>query len=161
MKKKKLSNSIFRFFKFIYIKLFRIHDTPQRIALGLGMGVFLGILPITGPIAAIFLALLLRLNRASALLGSLFTNTWLSIVTFLLSIKVGSGIMKVDWQDTYKGWIQFLKNFKFINLLQLSTLKIILPVITGYLVVAFCLGVLVYLIALVIVTQIKHEPRPS
>lgn len=159
MKKKKLSNSIFRFFKFIYIKLFRIHDTPQRIALGLGMGVFLGILPITGPIAAIFLALLLRLNRASALLGSLLTNTWLSIVTFFLSIKVGSGIMKVDWQDTYKGWIQFLKNFKFINLLQLSTLKIILPVITGYLVVAFSLGVLVYLIALIIVTQIKHENK--
>ena len=159
MKKKKLSNSIFRFFKFIYIKLFRIHDTPQRIALGLGMGVFLGILPITGPIAAIFLALLLRLNRASALLGSLLTNTWLSIVTFFLSIKVDSGIMKVDWQDTYKGWIQFLKNFKFINLLQLSTLKIILPVITGYLVVAFCLGVLVYLIALIIVTQIKHENK--
>lgn len=159
MRKKRWGNSIFRFFKFIYIKLFRIHDTPQRIALGLGMGVFLGILPGTGPIAAIFLALLLRLNRASALLGSLLTNTWLSIVTFLLSIKIGSGIIRVSWQDTQQNWIHFLKNFKVRDLLQLSTLKIIWPVIIGYLVVAFCLGVLVYLIALIIVTQIKHENK--
>ncbi len=159
MRKKRWGNSILRLFKFIYLKLFRIHDTPQRIALGLGMGVFLGILPGTGPIAAIFLALLLRLNRASALLGSLLTNTWISIVTFFLSIKIGSGIMRVNWQDTQQNWIQFLKNFKVRDLLQLSTLKIIWPVIIVYLVVAFCLGVLVYLIALIIVTQIKHENK--
>lgn len=159
MKSKIWSNSIFRFFKFIYIKLFRIHDTPQGIALGLGLGVFLGIIPGTGPIAAIFLALVFRVNRAAALLGSLLTNTWLSIVTFFLSIKIGSGIMKVNWQDAQQNWIQFLKNFKVRDLWQLSTLKIIWPVIIGYLVVAFCLGVLAYLIALIIVTQIKHEPR--
>jgi len=134
-----------RFFKFIYLKLFRIHDTPQRIALGLGIGVLLGILPGTGPIAAIFLALVLRLNRAAALLGSLLTNTWLSIVTFSLSIKVGSSIMRVDWQETYQT--------------QSPALKIILPVITGYLVVAFCLGALVYLATLIIVTRIKYENK--
>lgn len=159
MKKKKLSQSIFRFFKFIYIKLFRIHDTPQRIALGLGLGVFLGILPGTGPLAALFLALLLRLNRASALLGSLLTNTWLSICTFLLSIKIGSGIMRVNGQDTQQNWIEFLKKFQVRDLWQLSILKIIWPVIIGYLVVGLSLGLLAYLITLIIVTRIKHENK--
>ena len=75
-------NKIREYLRLILAKLFNINDTPHKIALGLGLGVFAGILPGTGPIAAIFLALAFRANRASALLGSLLTNTWLSLVTF-------------------------------------------------------------------------------
>lgn len=159
--KKKIKNNILRFFKLIYVKLFRINDTPQKIALGLGIGVFSGILPGTGPIAALFLASVWHVNYASALLGSLLTNTWLSIVTILLSIKVGSAIMRLGWHNVYKDWTSFLKDFHWSSLLKLSILKIILPVILGYFVVAFCLGLAVYLITVVVLTRIRHEPRPS
>ena len=159
--KRKNNNNILRFLKLIYLKLFRIHDTPQRIALGVGIGVFLGIIPATGPIAAVLMALVLRVNRAAALLGSLLTNTWLSILTFFLSIKLGSSIMGVDWQEVQRNWMQFLKDFKVITLFKLTTLKIILPVIIGYFVVSFCLGIIAYLITLIIITRIKHEPRLS
>jgi len=153
MKKK---NNILRFLKLIYIKLFRINDTPQKIALGFGLGVFLGILPGTGPIAALFLAFLFRVNRISALLGSLLTNTWLSVLTFLLSIKIGSAIMDLNWQDTYNNWTSFLKNFSFSGLFKLSVLKITLPVIIGYFIIAFCAGLLAYLATFVI---FKRFPR--
>ncbi len=159
MKNKKWGNRILRFFKLVYIKIFRIHDTPQRISLGLGLGVFLGILPGTGPIAAIFLALLLRVNRAASLLGSLLTNTWLSLVTFLLSIRVGSSIMGIDWHETQDNWIYFIRNFKSVDLLRLSALKIIWPVIIGYFIVSFCLGLRVYLITLPIINKLKHENK--
>jgi uncharacterized protein (DUF2062 family) len=142
------------FLKKLYIKLFKINDTPQRIAAGLGVGVFLGILPGTGPLAALFMAWILRLNRASALLGSLLTNTWLSIVTFLLSVKVGAAIMKVSWEETREAWMLFLKDFHWLNLLKLSALNIILPVVVGYLTVAFCLGLAVYLITWIILKAI-------
>ncbi len=157
--KREKSNNILRLLRLIYIKLFRIHDTPQKIALGVGIGVFLGILPGTGPIAAVFMAFVLRVNRAAALLGSLLTNTWLSIVTFFLSIKVGSSIMGVDWQDVHRNWGQFLKDFKVVTLFKLATLKIILPVIIGYFVVSFCLGLIAYLITLTIITGIRHESK--
>ena len=157
--KRKNNNNILRFLKLIYLKLFRIHDTPQKIALGVGIGVFLGIIPGTGPIAAVFMALVLRVNRAAALLGSLLTNTWLSFLTFFLSIKIGAGIMRLDWQDVHRNWVQFLKDFKVITLFKSATLKIILPVIIGYLVVAFCLGLIVYLVTLSIIRQIKHENK--
>jgi len=157
--KRKNNNNILRFLKLIYLKLFRIHDTPQKIALGVGIGVFLGIIPGTGPIAAVFMAFLLRANRAAALLGSLLTNTWLSIVTFLLSIKIGSGIMRLNWQDVQRNWVQFLKGFKVITLFKLDTLKIILPMIIGYLVIGFCLGLIAYLVTLSIIIQIKHENK--
>ena len=156
---RKKSNKILRFLKLIYIKLFRIHDTPQKIALGVGIGVFLGIMPGTGPIAAVFMALALRVNRAAALLGSLLTNTWLSILTFFLSIKLGSAIMGLHWQDVHRDWVQFLKDFKVITLFKVATLKIVLPVIIGYLVVGFCLGLIAYLVTLSIITQIRHENK--
>jgi uncharacterized protein len=141
MRNKKLPDRIFRFFKFIYIKLFRIHDTPQRIALGFGLGVFTGILPGAGPIAAIFLALLFHANRASALLGSLITNTWLSVLTFSLSVRIGLGIMGLT------------------GLWRIRIIRIVGTLITGYLAVALCAGALTYFIALVIAKQIKHENK--
>lgn len=154
---KKKNNNLLRFLKLIYLKLFRIHDTPQRIALGIGIGVFLGIIPGTGPIAAIFMAFILRLNRAAALLGSLLTNTWISILTFFLSIKIGSSIMKLDWRKAYSNWVELLKDFKIITLFKLATLKIILPVIIGYLIVGLCLGLAAYLITLFITIRIKRK----
>lgn len=145
--------------KQIYDHIFEINDSPQKIALGLGLGVFLGIFPGTGPIAALALAFLFRVNRASALLGSLLTNTWLSVATFLLSIKLGSVIMQVSWQGVYKEWIAYLADFKLANLFKLSLLKVLLPVFVGYIVVALALGLAVYLIALVILSKIRHENK--
>ncbi len=157
--KRKKNNKILRFLKLIYLKLFRINDTPQKIALGAGIGVFLGILPGTGPIAAVFMAFVLRVNRAAALFGSLLTNTWTSLATFLLSIKIGSHIMGVRWQDVYGNWLQFLKSFKVATLFKLTTLEIILPVIIGYFVISFFLGVVVYLVTLVVITRARNENK--
>ena len=130
----------------LYIKLVRTNDTPQKTALGFGLCVFSGILPGNVPIEAVFLASLIRVNRASALLGSLVTNTWLSFATFLISVKIGSSLTGAAWQDVKEKWIFLLKNFTFAGLFKVSVLKIILPVILGYLVVAFCCGLLSYLI---------------
>ena len=141
------------------IAVFKANDTPQRIALGLGLGVFLGILPGTGPIAALFLAFILPINRLAILLGSLLTNTWLSIVTFFLSIKLGSAIMKVNWQDVQINWSLFLHNFSWCGLFKFSALKLILPVMVGYFVVAFGLGLVAYGTSLIILIQIKHANK--
>lgn len=144
----------------LYDKLFRINDTPAKIALGLGLGVFTGIIPGTGPLAALFLAFILRANRASALLGSLATNTWISFITFALSIKVGSAILKTDWQKVQVGWCTFLAGFRWGSLLKLTALKIILPVILGYAVVAACLGLLTYVTTLIILKINLRLNRP-
>lgn len=148
-----------KFFLSLYQRLFKINDTPQRVALGLGIGVFSGILPGTGPIAALFLASAFSANRASALLGSLLTNTWLSFVTFFLSLKLGSSIMKVNPLDVYASWELFLKNFHWLNLLKLSSLKLVLPLLLGYFIVAVSLGSLLYIITLLILVKIKYARR--
>lgn len=153
MKKTIKNNSLIRFLKLIYLKIFRINDTPQKIACGFGLGVFLGILPGTGPIAALVLAYVFRVNRAASLLGALLTNTWISIVFFLLSIKVGSVIMGVSWQDVYQKIILITSNFRWSSLFTVAALKILLPLLIGYLVLGIGLGVAVYLIVLLILRK--------
>jgi uncharacterized protein (DUF2062 family) len=142
-------------FNLFYERLFKINDSPQKIALGLGLGVFAGILPGTGPLAALFLAFIFRANRASALLGSLATNTWISFVTFVLAIKIGSAILGVSWLDVQAGWQEFINTFGWGNLLKHSVLEIVFPVAIGYLLVSFSLGVIVYIISWGIVKGIR------
>jgi hypothetical protein len=153
--KKKEGNRLQRFFKFIYLKLFRINDTPQRIALGFGLGVFLGMLPGTGPIAALCCALLFRLNRIAALLGSVLTNTWISFVTFVPAIKIGSTVMSLDWQKVYQDWSLSFKDFHWANLFKLGALEIALPVLVGFLIISLISGLLAYIVALVVAIEIR------
>lgn len=158
MKKKgKLANSILRFFKLVYLKLFRINDTPQKIAMGLGLGVFLGVMPGTGPLAALLFAFILNINRASALLGSILTNTWLSIPTFLLSIKIGAAILGLNYADIYKEWTALVSNFRLATLFKLSIYKVILPIMVGYLIVSLFIGILAYLAVLILIKVIRHK----
>ena len=135
-----MRNKFTNFFVSIYEKLFKIDDTPQRIVLGFGLGVFLGIFPGTGPVAAIFLAVLFRLNRAAALIGSLLTNTWSSIIVFLLAFQLGSFIMGSRQQDISGDWGYFLRTFRWMDLFKFSTLKVVLPVIMGYILIGLIFG---------------------
>jgi uncharacterized protein len=156
-----LKSKIARFFRFLYIKLFRINDSPQRIALGFGLGVCLGIFPGTGPVAALTLAFVFKVNRASALLGALITNTWVSFITLLLAIKSGSGILGIEWQEVYNNWIYLLGNFSWRDLFKFSALKIILPVIAGYAVIGLLLGIMAYAVMLIIILRSKHKRNPK
>ncbi|MFH0935988.1 MAG: DUF2062 domain-containing protein [Candidatus Omnitrophota bacterium] len=139
------ADKIKRFFRLIYLKLFRVNDTPGKVALGVGLGVFSGILPGTGPLAAICLAIILRANRAAALLGSLITNTWLSFLIFIPAIKTGSFLLGVQWKQIHG---ESLRG------------KVILPAIIGYLIMGFILGLITYSITLaVVIIKRSHDKK--
>jgi uncharacterized protein (DUF2062 family) len=161
MNKKTILNKSIRFLKSLYLRIFRIHDSPQRVAIGFGLGAFMGILPGTGPLAALLFAALFRVNKAAAFLGGLLTNTWLSLLTIALSIKVGASIMGLDSAEVYNTWKTVLKDFHWKQVLESRVLSLILPVLTGYLIVALCLGVIAYIGALVFLTiqRRRHENK--
>lgn len=151
MAKRDILTRIARFFKAIYVKLFRINDTPQKIAIGLGLGVFLGTLPGTGPVAALLLALIFRVNKASALLGSLATNTWLSIPTFILAGQAGAIVTGASYEGIRGDWVLFTKNLNWGNFFNLSAYKIILPILIGYFIVSLLFGIIAYLFAIIVI----------
>ena len=135
----------------IFSKLFKINDSPRKIALGVGLGVFSGLMPGTGPVAALFLAFIFRANRAAALLGSLLTNTWLSLVTLVLAIKAGSLALGLHWQDVDRKMQGLLHDFSWAKFFKLSFLDVLLPVITGYLIIGLLLAAASYLLTLSII----------
>ncbi|HNW40058.1 MAG TPA: DUF2062 domain-containing protein [Candidatus Omnitrophota bacterium] len=138
---------------FLFSKLFKINDSPEKIALGVGLGVFAGLIPGTGPAAALFLAFIFRANRAAALFGGLLTNTWLSIVTFILAIKVGSVILKMNWKIVQEQAQELLRNFGWAALFKLSFLQVLLPVILGYLIIGLILGAFSYSLTWLIIRR--------
>ncbi len=148
-------NKIAVFINSLYQKLFKINDTPQKIALGLGLGVASGMFPGTGPLAALFLAFVFKVNRASALLGSLATNTWLSFVTFLLALRLGSAIFGVSWEVLRSETRSLFTDFHWDYLFKASFFKIVMPLLVGYILIALLFGVFVYLVSLIVVKKIK------
>lgn len=96
--------------------LIRIHDSPKRIALGVAIGVFWGILPTFG-FAILFsvpTAFVLRANRLSAIAGTFVSNplTWFFIYPF--GYKIGQQILGLPPMD-FSGGL-----FRLQNLLNLG-----------------------------------------
>ena len=146
-----------RIISFIFAKLFKINDSAQKIALGVGLGVFSGLMPGTGPAAASFLAFIFRANRAAALLGSILTNTWLSIITFILAIKVGSVVFNRHWQQVYQKAQGLIRDFHLVRFFKLSFLDVVLPVIVGYFIISLIAGLLSYLAVLLVIRKSMHK----
>jgi len=157
---KSFSSSIRSFFLRIYEKLVGINDSPQKIAIGFGLGVFLGILPGAGPVASLVLAAIFRVNKAAAVVGSLLTNTWISIVGFILAGKIGAWVTGRDWNETYQTYQGFLKNFNGKDFFQESFWNAIAPIIVGYLIFSLTCGMAAYLTAILLL-KLRKRTRSS
>lgn len=153
----KKGNRVERFLRFIYLKLFRINDTPQKIGLGLGLGIASGIIPGSGPLAALFLALVFKANRAAALIGSILTNTWLSILLFPICVKIGALILGIDWQAAFGQIKAALEGFRLSKLLSVSFLKVIFPAFLGYILVGVLTGLLAYICVILFLRNRKRQ----
>ena len=146
-----------RWVRFLYLKLFRINDTPLKIALGFGLGAFVGVMPGVGPVVAIMLAFLFRVNRVSALLGSILFNTWVGLVALLLAVKVGAFVMGRNYQEIYAAATGIFKDFKWEKLWDLSVHDVLLPIGVGFLIISACVAVLSAVVVYVIVVRIRNR----
>ncbi len=154
----KIPKRISQFLKWLYMQLAVINDTPQKIALGLGLGVFLGIIPGAGPIAALVLSSLLKINRAAALLGSLLTNTWISIAAFLFAVKIGAAVTGQDMESVRSSWNALMADFHWNSFFEAAAMKVLFPILMGFFIAALIAAVLAYIIAIIVVKNInKHR----
>ena len=153
-----MKEKIKNFLQGVYTQLVKANDTPQRTALGFGVGVFLGILPGTGPLAALALAWIFRLNKAATLLGGILTNTWLTVITFVLAIKAGCAVLGVHWQTVDQQAHDLMSHFSWKVLFDVSLMNILKPLLVGYLVLGFLCGLASYALALIILVK---RPRTT
>jgi uncharacterized protein (DUF2062 family) len=76
-------------------KLLHIHDTPQRTALAVAVGVFIGFSPLLGlhTIIAIGVAFLFNLNRVAVLIGAYTNLPWLLAAYYGLATALGAWLL--------------------------------------------------------------------
>jgi uncharacterized protein len=120
-----------RWARYQYVKLLRINDTPEKIAGGLALGVAIGILPSfgLGIIVAVFVAALIRVNKVSALIGTLIMNPWTAPFFWGVSYLAGSLMLGND----LSGAISVVRELKGQGDLweNLLAKRLLLPYIAG------------------------------
>jgi uncharacterized protein (DUF2062 family) len=96
--KQGIARRIVRALRYHYLRLVRIDDSPEKIAGGVALGIFLGVFPTFGLgfVLAIALASWLHVNRAAALIGSLIMNPITSPLFWGLCAFIGAALFGVE-----------------------------------------------------------------
>ena len=83
-------------YKYYVKKLTELRESPDKLARGLALGVFIGFLPIIGfqVITAVTIALFTRANKVAAAVGTHVTNPWTTIPILILDYYVGCFILR-------------------------------------------------------------------
>ena len=129
-------------------RILRTEDSPKKIALGLAIGVFWGIIPTFG-FAILFslpTAFLLKGNKLAAILGTFVVNPFTTPFIYAFEYKVGQLVLKtaplpLSWDI-----------FNLENLLDISK-----ALLVGSIFLAIALALLTYFLTLQI--TIKHRAR--
>jgi uncharacterized protein (DUF2062 family) len=139
-------------------KLLGINDSTHRIALGAGLGLFLGVFPGTGAIAAVVCAFVIRANKASALAGALLVNTWINVVSFPAAIAIGAFIFRIDPATMSREWSAATHPFIWKHVFTFLLHDAILAIVSGYVIIGLALGGIGYAATYSIVkkARIKH-----
>jgi len=145
--------------KNIYFKLLKTNDTPHRIALGFAIGIFYGLVPFVGVIFTFLTAIIFRANKATALIGCFVTNTWMTAILLLPSVRVGAKIFGLEWQDIWLDLSRYLKMANIKDIYKAASKDVVIPALVGFFVLAFLIALASYAIILFLVVRYKAKRR--
>jgi hypothetical protein len=148
-----------RWLRYHYLRLVRLNDTPEKIAGGLALGVVLGILPTfgLGVVIALLVAGIFRVNKVSAIAGTLVMNPWTATFFWAASYMVGSLVMGNNIAETV-GLIKTLKTHTDLWK-SLLTSKLLVPYIVGDLIVSASAAATFYIGGLYAVRAYRHAKK--
>jgi len=146
--------SYFRQLKLNLIRLMRLQDSPERIARGMALGLFLGMTPTFGVqmILALCAAILLRENKLAAVIGVWVTNP--VTAPFIYGLEYESGRFLLGMPHPAMA-IQF--NYQFLQ--QLGW-QVILPLCAGSLLFGIAAALVGYVITLKFVPAMRKWRIP-
>jgi len=100
MKKK----TVHPWWRWIEKKLIGLNDTPERIAIGVAVGVFIGIAPTfgLGTLLAAGLAAIFHFNMAAAIVGTMAGMPLLAPFIWIASSWLGGALLGYDWNSLYR-----------------------------------------------------------
>jgi uncharacterized protein len=138
-------------------KLANLDDSPQRIALGVAVGVFLAFSPLLGlhTVLGLLIAFAFGLNRIAVLVGVFVNNPWTLLPIYGLATYVGGLLVGFPspvpiaalgfgaiFQTRF--WVEVVGASEFWK-----------PLLLGSAILSFTAGALSYLIVLLVVTRAR------
>ena len=146
--------SFFRQSKLNLIRLIRLRATPNDIAKGMALGLFIGMTPTFGiqMIIVLALAVMLKENKIAALLGVWVTNPVTAPVIYGLEYEVGRVLLKLPRPD-------FLIQFDYERLVILGW-QVVVPLSLGSLIVGIVVGSVGYAVTLRLIPVVKQWRVP-
>lgn len=127
--------------------LLRIQDSPHRIALAFGIGVFIAFFPILGihTALALGLAFLFRLSRVAILAGAWTNNPWTLGPMFMAGTALGCALLGVSTESL--GLIDWsLRGHAFYEALWEGLRPLLVPFLLGNTALGALGGLLSYLL---------------
>jgi hypothetical protein len=145
--------------------IFKVKESPHRIALAFAAGVFMGISPLIGLhyIGGFFLAWLFRLNKLVTLIGVSVNNPWTIVPISTFSVWLGAKLIgikqvlpEVDWGDITLTSIisKFTDMDKFIYLMK-ELMPLIASFFIGSFVICIVAAIASYFILQILVTRYR------
>ncbi|MDD5566455.1 MAG: DUF2062 domain-containing protein, partial [Candidatus Omnitrophica bacterium] len=64
---------------------------------------------------------------------------------------------KIEWQEIRAQWFFLMEDFRWKDIFSLSFLKIIFPVLFGYVVVSLCCGIAAYIVSFLILKIVRRR----
>lgn len=151
--------------------VFHLDEEPSRLAMGMAVGVFIGVTPLYGlhTLLALVVAFLFRLNKAATITGTWLNLPWFAPFVYGFSLKLGEAILSGNlhlsrmsvtelaevasaylWANPYDhaGYFwQLLWDMLFVASK---------PLFVGTTVVGLVLAALTYIVTLEAVREVRH-----
>jgi uncharacterized protein len=131
----------------LFHAVFHVQDTPHRIALSFGLGVFIAFSPLLGLHTglALGLAFLFRLSRVAILAGAWTNNPWTLAPMFMAGTALGCAILGVS-PESLESIDWSLHGRAFYAALWDGLRPLLVPFVVGNSVLGGIVGVIAYLV---------------
>jgi len=146
--------AFFRQFKLNLIRFIRLRATPNDIAKGMALGLFVGMTPTFGiqMVIVLALAVVLKENKIAALLGVWVTNPLTAPVIYGLEYEVGRALLGFPRPH-------MLVHFNYESLVSLGW-QVVGPLCLGSLIFGLVVGVVGYSVTLRMIPVVKQWRVP-
>lgn len=144
-----------RTLKRFYNRFIRIRGTPQQVALGLALGVFVGMTPLMGfhTVIAVMLASIVKWSKLASGIGVFITNPFTAPFIYPLTYRLGAAVTGLSDPSRLR---KLFETGGLIDLLKDSPMMIV-DLIVGGVIIGLPLAVISYFIALHIVTRARRR----
>ncbi len=153
--KKSLTN----YLKGAYTRFLKIRGEPSEIAMGLALGIMVGMTPFMGfhTVIAIFLAALWKCNKIAAVVGVFITNPFTAPLIYPITYWIGNSILGVSHISNPE---KILSLEIVINLIKSSPL-ILVDLTVGGIILGLPVAITAYWISLMAIENYRRKIKPK